>query len=141
MGRQSWLFSPRLPGRREYLAALDDSVRTAVTGEKLPQVALSDAAEVSLDAQYYIWNADTTGRLLADRLLRAAERGVRVRLLLDDYGIGSKDNELFALDTHSNIEVRVYNPFNAGFRSGLRRWTSLFVGSRAAGRRSCGGND
>jgi putative cardiolipin synthase len=99
------------------------------------RIALADAAEVSLDAQYYIWNADTTGRLLADRLLRAAERGVRVRLLLDDYGAGNKDNELFALDTHPNVEVRVYNPFNAGFRSGLRKWTSLITGFGRLNRR------
>lgn len=92
------------------------------------RIALADAAEASLDAQYYIWNADKTGRLLADRLLRAAERGVRVRLLLDDYGVGSKDNELFALDTHSNIDVRVYNPFNAGFRKGLRKWANFAFG-------------
>jgi putative cardiolipin synthase len=99
------------------------------------RIALADAAEVSLDAQYYIWNADNTGRLLAYRLLQAAERGVRVRLLLDDYGIGSKDNELFALDTHANIEVRVYNPFNAGFRSGLRKWASLLAGFGRLNRR------
>ncbi|MGB5259939.1 MAG: phospholipase D family protein [Gammaproteobacteria bacterium] len=101
----------------------------------ISRIALADAAEVSLDAQYYIWNADTTGRLLADRLLRAAERGVRVRLLLDDYGAGNKDNELFALDTHANIEVRVYNPFSAGFRSGLRKWTSMAAGFSRLNRR------
>jgi putative cardiolipin synthase len=99
------------------------------------RIALADSAEASLDAQYYIWNADTTGHLLADRLLRAAERGVRVRLLLDDYGAGNKDNELFALDTHPNLEVRVYNPFSAGFRSGLRKWTSMAAGFGRLSRR------
>jgi len=101
----------------------------------ISRIALADAAEVSLDAQYYIWNADTTGRLLADRLLQAAERGVRVRLLLDDYGIGSKDNELVAFDTHPNIEVRVYNPFSEGNRSGVPKWTSLATGFSSLNRR------
>lgn len=108
-----------------------DTGREAFTS----RMALADAAEVSLDAQYYIWNADITGRLLADRLLRAAERGVRVRLLLDDYGAGNKDNGLFALDTHPNVEVRVYNPFSAGFRSGLRKWTSMAAGFSRLNRR------
>lgn len=115
----------------ESAVVLLDTGREAFTS----RIALADAAEVSLDAQYYIWNADTTGRLLTDRLLRAAERGVRVRLLLDDYGAGNKDNALFALDTHSNIEVRVYNPFSAGFRSGLRKWTSMAAGFSRLNRR------
>ena len=115
----------------ESAVVLLDTGREAFTS----RIALADAAQASLDAQYYIWNADTTGRLLADRLLRAAERGVRVRLLLDDYGIGNKDNELFALDTHPAIEVRVYNPFRAGFRSGLRKWTSLAAGFGRLNRR------
>jgi putative cardiolipin synthase len=101
----------------------------------ISRIVLADTAEASLDAQYYIWNADTTGRLLADRLLRAAERGVRVRLLLDDYGVGNKDNALIALDNHPQIEVRVYNPFSAGFRSGLRKWTSLAAGFSRLNRR------
>jgi len=101
----------------------------------ISRIALADAAEASLDAQYYIWNADTTGHLLAERLLQAAERGVRVRLLLDDYGIGSKDNELVAFDTHPNIEVRVYNPFSEGNRSGVPKWTSLATGFSSLNRR------
>ena len=101
----------------------------------ISRIALADAAERSLDAQYYIWNADLTGRLLADRLLQAAERGVRVRLLLDDYGAGNKDNALIALDTHPQIEVRVYNPFHAGFRSGLRKLGSLVAGFGRLNRR------
>ena len=108
-----------------------DSGKEAFTA----RIALADTVERSLDAQYYIWNADTTGRLLADRLLRAAERGVRVRLLLDDYGVGNKDNALYALDTHPQIEVRVYNPFRAGFRSGLRKWTTFGAGFSRLNRR------
>src|SRR4051794_18319358 len=50
----------------------------------MARLGMADLAEHTLDAQYYIWDADTTGRILADRLLRAADRGVRVRLLIGD---------------------------------------------------------
>ena len=59
--------------------------------------------------QYYIWRNDITGTLLLDALLRAAERGVRVRLLLDDNGIAGLDQTLSTLDRHPNIEVRLFN--------------------------------
>jgi putative cardiolipin synthase len=72
---------------------------------------LADAAERSLDVQYYIWRADTSGTLLDDALWRAAERGVRVRLLLDDANTRGLDATLAALDAHPNIEVRLFNPF------------------------------
>jgi len=69
------------------------------------------AAARSLDVQYYIWNDDLTGRLLVGELLRAAERGVRVRLLLDDIDARAK-HELFQVaDLHPNVEVRIFNPF------------------------------
>ncbi len=68
-------------------------------------------AERTLDVQYYIWRRDTTGTLLLEALHEAAERGVRVRLLLDDNGITGLDEILSALDAHPNIEVRLFNPF------------------------------
>ncbi len=76
------------------------------------RILLADAAVSSIDAQYYIWHADLTGTLLLDALVRAADRGVRVRLLLDDNGTEGLDAEIAALVTHANIEVRLYNPFN-----------------------------
>jgi putative cardiolipin synthase len=75
------------------------------------RVLLARAAQRSLDVQYYIWRADTTGHLLLDELRRAADRGVRVRLLLDDGGTAGMDTELAALDQHPLIEVRLFNPF------------------------------
>src|SRR5262249_11784328 len=72
---------------------------------------LADAAERSLDVQYYIWRKDLTGTLLFERLLAAADRGVRVRLLLDDNNTPGLDATLGALDSHPNIEVRLFNPF------------------------------
>jgi putative cardiolipin synthase len=75
------------------------------------RVLLARTAEQSLDVQYYIWQADTTGYLLLDELRAAAERGVRVRLLLDDNGIAGLDADLRALDDLPNLEVRLFNPF------------------------------
>ena len=68
-------------------------------------------AQRTLDVQYYIWRGDTTGHLLLDELRRAADRGVRVRLLLDDGGTAGLDTQLGALDQHPQIEVRLFNPF------------------------------
>lgn len=83
------------------------------------RLAMTDLAEKTLDAQYFIWDVDTTGRIMADRLIRAADRGVRVRLLLDDYyQTEEADIGVAALDAHPNIEVRFFNPV------GNRRWRS-----------------
>jgi putative cardiolipin synthase len=70
------------------------------------------SAQRTLDIQYYIWRNDLTGTLLLEELHEAADRGVRVRLLLDDLGIPSSlDPTLAALEAHPNIEVRLFNPF------------------------------
>jgi len=76
----------------------------------LARLALAEAAGKSLDIQYYIWHGDTTGKVLLERVLRAADRGVRVRLLLDDIGTAAEDSNLLAIDSHPNIEVRLFNP-------------------------------
>jgi putative cardiolipin synthase len=77
----------------------------------------------SLDLQYYIWHDDLAGRLLAREVWRAAERGVRVRMLLDDMNAKSMDSKLLLLDAHPNIEIRLYNPFRN--RTGLARAAEL----------------
>lgn len=74
------------------------------------RVVLSETADRSLDLQYYIWHDDLTGRAMAASVLRAADRGVRVRLLLDDLGTNADDNLLLALASHPNIQVRLFNP-------------------------------
>ncbi len=86
------------------------------------RILLADTAVSSIDAQYYIWHGDLTGSLLLDALRRAADRGVRVRLLLDDHGTSGLDTEIAQLDAHENAEVRLYNPFN------LRRLKMLSYG-------------
>ena len=65
----------------------------------------------SIDVQYFIWHDDQVGRLMFEALWQAAERGVRVRLLLDDGGTAGIDGLLAMLDAHPNIELRLYNPF------------------------------
>ncbi len=75
------------------------------------RVVLAHAAERTLDVQYYIWKKDLSGTLLMNALRVAADRGVRVRLLLDDNNTSGLDGELAALDAHPNIEVRLFNPF------------------------------
>jgi putative cardiolipin synthase len=72
---------------------------------------LAQAAERTLDVQYYIWHGDMSGSLLFESLRAAADRGVRVRLLLDDNGTGGIDATLAALDAHPEVEVRLFNPF------------------------------
>src|SRR5262245_5884141 len=84
------------------------------------RLAMADLAEKTLDVQYYIWDSDTTGRIMAEHLIRAADRGVRVRLLLDDhYQSEENDLKVAALDAHANIEVRIFNPVEN------RRWRTL----------------
>lgn len=67
-------------------------------------------ADRSIDVQTYIWQADLTGLYLANELLLAADRGVRVRLLLDDLSARNNNYALAALDAHPNISVRLFNP-------------------------------
>lgn len=73
---------------------------------------LAARAQRTLDVQYYIWEDDVSGRLLFQALLDAAQRGVQVRLLLDDNNTSGLDKTLRVLDAHPNIEVRLFNPFS-----------------------------
>ena len=75
------------------------------------RMRLAQRAERTLDVQYYIWRKDMTGTLLLQALHDAADRGVRVRLLLDDNNTSGLDSIFAALDSHPNIEVRLFNPF------------------------------
>lgn len=73
--------------------------------------ALLNVAEESIDLQYYIWRPDTSGMMLLRDIYAAAERGVRVRLLLDDNNTRGMDDLLSILNDHPNIEIRLFNPF------------------------------
>lgn len=104
---------------------------TFSTNALMSRVVLADHAEHTLDLQYYIFANDATGRLVAQRLLAAADRGVRVRLLLDDINVDDQIDMLDALDSHPNIEVRLFNPFGTRARSGLGKAAQFVLdGSR-----------
>lgn len=64
----------------------------------------------TLDLMYYLWHDDHTGSLLLQEVFRAAERGVRVRMLLDDINPRKNDSTYLALSNHPNIEVKLFNP-------------------------------
>lgn len=81
------------------------------------RLLLTRIAESSLDLQYYMWHDDASGRLLFYEIYQAAQRGVRVRMLLDDNNTAGMDAVLQTLSRHPNIEIRLFNPFmNRTFR-------------------------
>ncbi|MBA8275085.1 phospholipase D family protein [Escherichia fergusonii] len=89
------------------LLPLDDSLDAFAA-----RYRLTEMAERTLDVQYYIWQDDMSGRLLFAALLAAAKREVHVRLLLDDNNTPGLDDTLRLLDSHPNIEIRLFNPFS-----------------------------
>ena len=92
------------PGKSGILP-LRDGLRALVE-----RLILVETAAQSIDAQYYIWHDDISGILLLDALSRAAQRGVRVRLLLDDNGVPGLDGIMAALNSQENFEIRLFNP-------------------------------
>lgn len=76
------------------------------------RAAFARGAERGIDAQYYLLHDDLTGRLFINELVKAAERGVRVRLLVDDMDLDGRDSFMTALDALPNFEVRIFNPFS-----------------------------
>jgi putative cardiolipin synthase len=77
----------------------------------LTRAQMINAAERTLDLQYFIFRQDETGQLLTDALLHAADRGVRVRVLIDDGDTLEGDEQIAALESHPQIEIRIFNPF------------------------------
>lgn len=77
----------------------------------LARAALAEAAQHTLDLQYYLVAEDATATLLVYRALVAAQRGVRVRVLIDDLDVGDRDSHLATLAAHPNVQLRVFNPF------------------------------
>jgi len=75
------------------------------------RIAMTEIAEKSLDLQYYLWHSDSTGVLLAHHVLNAADRGVKVRVLVDDIGLSGYDSVIASMDAHPNIQIRIFNPF------------------------------
>ena len=78
------------------------------------RLALIDRAERSIDAQYFLIKDDSAGLIFAGKLVEAADRGVRIRFLLDDVFTTVGDEDLLRLDEHPNIEIRLFNPIARG---------------------------
>ena len=89
------------------------------------RAVLAEMAERSLDVQYYLYHDDLVGRLFTGFLLKAAERGVRVRILVDDMDMAGRDAGIIAFDSHPNIEVRIFNPFNRDVARGSQYLTGM----------------
>ena len=85
------------------------------------RLALIHYATRTLDLQYYLFKIDISGQVVVDALLKAADRGVRVRLLLDDIDTAANEQVIIALDTHKNVQVRLYNPFRVRGNAPLGR--------------------
>lgn len=92
------------------------------------RIMLMDQAARSIDMQYYLWSPDEAGRLMVWHMLNAADRGVRFRLLIDDVFISGREENLAALDTHPNIEVRIFNPWKN--RGSLLTYAIEFLGNK-----------
>ncbi|WP_286784642.1 MULTISPECIES: phospholipase D family protein [Pseudomonas] len=87
----------------------------------IARAELIRAARQSLDLQYYIVHDGLSTRALIDELLKAADRGVRVRILLDDTTSDGQDDEIALLGAHPNVQVRVFNPLHLGRATGITR--------------------
>jgi putative cardiolipin synthase len=96
----------------------------------LTRVQMIDAAEISVDAQYFIFRADASGRLVLDALQRAAARGVRVRVLVDDADTVPGDEKVAAIGAQPGVEVRIFNPFAYRGHSRLRRGAEFLFNMR-----------
>lgn len=94
------------------------------------RVQLARRARHTLDLQYYIIHADETGQLLAAEVLRAADRGVRVRILLDDIYAAANDRALLALDSHPQVEIRLFNPWRRRSGAAGRVFDFIATGGR-----------
>lgn len=150
IGRRLWARAGERPGLSGFNLLVDGSRSFAM------RVQIAERAERTLDLQYFVFQQDDTGQLLLEALLAAADRGVRVRLLLDDAFGFDNDSKIRPLAAHGNIEIRIYNPFVmrqqlaflrgveyllAAGRVNYRMHNKLFIGDNAiavAGGRNIG---
>lgn len=98
----------------------------------IARIALCELAKHSLDIQYYAYHDDASGLLLSHKIIEAADRGVRVRILVDDINMGGRDTSFKLFSAHPNINVRIFNPLSN--RSYFRN-LELIIKLRRAGRR------
>jgi len=102
----------------EYLTPFEDKMKSSTgvyvleqgTEAMLSRAWLSEHAQKTIDVQYFIFSADNIGLIAVDYLVKAAERGVKVRLLVDDIMVDAKGSELLKLAAHENFSIKIYNP-------------------------------
>ncbi|MGB5816202.1 MAG: phospholipase D family protein [Thermoanaerobaculia bacterium] len=110
---------------------LMDRGRTALAWRTI----LADSAEKSIDAQYFLWKNDEAGKVMMQRLMSAADRGVRVRVLIDDSMTESDPQYLAQFGTYPNIELRMYKPFGPKHKSLVMRWVDYVADLKVLNRR------
>jgi cardiolipin synthase C len=91
---------------------------------------LAEAAKATLDLQYFIVKNDVTGKLVMDGILRAADRGVRVRMLLDDSDDLVRNAQIIALAAHPRIQIRIFNPYHARGLFDVLRYPEFIIDAR-----------
>lgn len=101
----------------------------------LSRAWMVDNAGKSIDVQYFIWSTDNIGILASEALLRAAERGVSVRVIVDDFLIDADNDVLVALNRHPNVEVKVYNPKYSVGTSAVKRFFNVATDFRGVNQR------
>ena len=107
------------------------------TGEEalLARAWLADHAQKTIEVQYFIWSMDNIGILASEALLRAADRGVKVRVIVDDLLVDAPDKSLLALAKHPNIEIRIYNPQHSVGTPFHKRLVNIAVNFRGINQR------
>jgi len=101
----------------------------------LARAWLADHAKSSIEVQYFIWSTDNIGILASEALLRAADRGVKVRVIVDDLLIDAPDKSLLALAKHPNIDIRIYNPQHSVGTPFHKRLLNIAVNFRGVNQR------
>ena len=122
LGRQLEGLAEKHPGKSGFYPLADGIDALAA------RLLLAERAERTIDAQYYLIKNDITGNAFINVLLRAADRGVRVRLLVDDIFTGGYDAGMAGLNSHPNFEIRIFNPFarrSARFMDGLTSFSRV----------------
>ena len=112
-------------------------VKVLEKGEEalLARAWLADHAQESIEVQYFIWSTDNIGILATEALLRAAKRGVKVRVIVDDLLIDAPDKSLLALSLHPNVEIRIYNPKHSVGTSFITRILNVVTDFRGVNQR------
>lgn len=99
------------------------------------RAVLADAAERTIDAQYFLWKNDEAGKIMIARLLAAADRGVRIRVLIDDSMTESDPEYLAMFGAHPNVELRLFKPFGPKHDSLVMRWIDYAADMKVLNRR------